>query len=85
MISIYFTDNFLFNTIFKNKNIGKTNKIDPYSLLIDIFKAMTNHMEDNYCLEDIMEVREFFTKKIIESMNKAASVLIDSNNNDSKF
>ena len=54
-------------------------------MLIDTFKEMTNHMEDHCCLEDIMEVREFFTKKIIESKNKAASVLTDSNNDDSKY
>ena len=46
-----FTDNFLFNTFFKNENIedkiGKTNEIDPYSLLIDTFKEMINHMEDH--------------------------------------
>ena len=72
-----FTDNFLFHTFFENKNIedyiGKTNKIDPHSLLIDTFKEVTNHMEDHCCLEDIMEVRDFFTKKILESKNKAAS------------
>ena len=48
-----FTDNFLFNTCFKNKNIeeniGKTNKIDPYLLVIDTFKEMINHMEDHCC------------------------------------
>ena len=84
-----FTDNFLFNTFFENKNIGEkidqTNKIDPYSLLINTFKEMTNHMEDHCCLEDVMELREFFTKKILESKNKAASVLTDSNNDDSKY
>ena len=60
-----FTNLFLFNTFFENENIkeniGKTNKIDPYSLLIDTFKGMTNHMKDHCCLEDIMEVRDFFT------------------------
>ena len=64
-----FTDNFLFHTFFENENIeeniGKTKKIDPYLLLIDTFKEMTNHMEGHCCLEDFMEVREFFTKKII--------------------
>ena len=66
-----FTDNFLFHMIFKNENIeddiGKTNKIDPYSMLIDTFKEITIHMEDYCCLEDIMEASQFFTKKIIES------------------
>ena len=84
-----FTDDFLFHTFFENENIeeniGKTNKIDPYSLLVDTFKEMTNYMEDHSCLEDIMKLREFFTKKIVESKNKAASVLTDSNNNDSKY
>ena len=46
---------------------------------------MINHIEDHCCLEDIMEVREIFTKKILESKNKAASVLLDSNNDDSKY
>ena len=81
MIRLLFTDNFLFHTFFENQNIeeniGKTNRIDPYSLLVDTFKEMTNHMEDHCCLEDIMEVRKFFTKKILESKNKAASVLTD--------
>ena len=45
---------------------------------------MTNHMEDHCCLSDIMEVMEFFTKVILESKNKAAPVLLDSNNDDSK-
>ena len=84
-----FTDNFLFNSFFENENIedniGKTNNIDPYSLLIDTFKEMTYHVEDHCCLEDIMEVREFFTKKIIESKNKTASVLTDSNDNHSEY
>ena len=79
----------MFNTIFENKNIeediGKTNKLDPDSMLFDIFKKMTNLMEDHCCLEGIMEVREFFTKKIIESKNKAASVLSDSNNDASEY
>ena len=54
-------------------------------MLIDKFKEITNHMEDHCCLEDIMEIRKFFTKKIMESKNKAASILKVSNNNDSKY
>ena len=73
-----FTGYFLFNLFFKNENIedniGKINKIDSYSLLIDTFQEMTNHIENHCCLEDIMEVRKFLTKNIIESNNKAASV-----------
>ena len=79
----------MFNSFFENENledyIGKTNKIDPYSLLIDTFKEMTNHMEDHCCLENIMKVREFFTKKILESKNKAVSILLDSSNDDSEY
>ena len=41
----------LFNIFFENENIeeniGKTNKIDPYSLLIDTFKEMTKYIEDH--------------------------------------
>ena len=84
-----FTVNFLFHTFFENENIEqnivKSNKIDHYSLLIDTFKEMTNHMEDHCDLEDIMEVRKFFNKKILESKNKAVSVLTDSNNDDSEY
>ena len=65
-------------------NIGKTNKFDHYSLLIDTYKEITNHIED-CCLEDIMEVREIFTKKILESKNKAACVLFDSNNTNVEY
>ena len=42
-------------------------------------------MEDHCCLEDIMEVRGFFTKKIIESKNEAASVLKASINDHSEY
>ena len=81
------TYKFLFNSFFENENIeeniGNTNKIDPYSLLINTTEEMTNHVEDHWYLEDIMEVRDFFTKKILESKNIAASVLTDSNNNNS--
>ena len=61
-------DIFLFNSFSENENIddniSKTNKIDPNSLFIYIFKEMTNLMKDQYCLEDIKEVRELFTKKM---------------------
>ena len=40
-------------------DIGKTNKIDPFSLFIDIFKHMTNLMDSHCSLEDIMEARQF--------------------------
>ena len=46
---------------------------------------MTNHMEDHCCLEDIMEVREFFNRTIIKPKTKAASVLTDLNNNYSEY
>ena len=63
-----FTDNFLFNSFFENENIedniDKTNKVDPYSLLIDTFKEMTNHMEDHCCLEDIMEVSDYLPRQL---------------------
>ena len=55
------TNNFLCNSFFDNQNIehniGKSNKIELYSMLIDIFKAMTNHMKNHYSLEDVMEAR----------------------------
>ena len=63
----------------------KTNKIDPYSLLVDAFKEMTNHMEGHCTSEDIMKVRNFFTDMTIESKNKAASVLKYTENNDSEY
>ena len=79
----------MFNSIFDNENIqndiGKTNKIETYPLLIYLFKKMINRMEDHCSLEDIMEVRDFFDKKIIEAKKMTASVLIDSNNDHSKY
>ena len=69
-----FTNNFLFHIFFENENIeeniGKTNKIDPYSMLIDTFKEMTNPMEVHCCLEDIMKVREFSPRKSLNQRTR---------------
>ena len=58
----------MFNSFFDNENIeenvGKINFIDLNSLLVDTFKEMTNHMEDLFCLEHILEVREFWPRKL---------------------
>ena len=60
---------FFLNSFSDNENIeydiGRTNNIEPYSLLIDIFKEKTNHIKDYCYFEDIMEVREIFNRKII--------------------
>ena len=43
-----------FDSFFENEkvedSIGKTNKINPYSLLVDAFKEMINHMEGHCSL-----------------------------------
>ena len=83
------SDSLSFDPFLENEkveeSIGKTNKINPYSLLVDAFKEMTNHMEGHCSLEDITRVRDFFTDMTIESKNKAASLLNYTDENGSEY
>ena len=49
-----------------NENVGLTNKIKPNSILIDIFKDMTNHLEYHCTVDDINEIRAYMNNKIVE-------------------
>ena len=49
-----------------NENVGSTNDIKPYSLLIDIFKEMTNHLEGYCTMNDINEIRAYLNNKIVK-------------------
>ena len=51
-------------------NIGLTNKLSPYSMLIDAFKEMTSHLEGNLTNEVISEIRLFFTNIVTQSKKK---------------
>ena len=46
-----FDDYFAMDDI--NEYVGLTNEIKPYSMLIDVFKKMTNHLEDYCTVDDI--------------------------------
>ena len=48
-----FDDYFAMDDI--NENVGVTNKIKPYSMLIDIFKVMTNDLEGHCIMDNINE------------------------------
>ena len=40
-----------------NEKVGLTNEIKPYSMLIDVFKEMTNHLQCHCTVDDINEIR----------------------------
>ena len=68
-----FCEEEFFENLFQDddkNNIGLTNKLSPYSMLIDAFKEMTSHLEGNWTNEVISEIRLFFTKIVTESKKK---------------
>ena len=50
-----------------NENVGLTNEIKPYSMLIDVVKEMTNHLEGHCTVDDINEIRAYLNIKIVEA------------------
>ena len=62
-----------------NENVGLTNEIKPYSMLIDVFKEMTNHLEGHCTVDDINEIREYLNNKIVKAKKRAADKLNLSN------
>ena len=55
-----------------NKNVGfLTNKITPYSMLIDIFKEMTNHLEGHYTMDDINKIRAYISITKLSKQKKS--------------
>ena len=68
-----FSQDDFFEDLFQDNdksNIGLTNKLSPYSMLIDAFKEMTSHLEGNWTNELISKIRCFFTKIVTESKKK---------------
>ena len=72
-----FDDYFAMDDI--NENIGLTNEIKPYSMLIDVFKEMTNHLEGHCTVDDINEIRAYLNNKIVEAKKRAVDNLKLSN------
>ena len=62
-----------------HENIGLTNEINPYSMLFDIFKEKTNHLEGHCTVDDINEIRAYLNNKIAKAKKKAADKLKLSN------
>ena len=51
--------------------IAFANKITPYSMLIDFFIEMTNHLEGHCTMDDINEISAYLNFKIVEAKKKA--------------
>ena len=62
--------------------ISITNKLSPYSMLIDAFKEMTSHLEGHRTIEEINEIRLYFTNKATECKKKAREALKEIPNKD---
>ena len=62
-----------------NGNVGLTNEIKPYSMLIDVFKEMTIHLEDHCTVDNINEIRAYLNNKIVEAKKRVADNLKLSN------
>ena len=69
-----FDDYFAMDDI--NGNIGLTNEIKPYSMLIDVFQETRNHLEDHYTVDDINEIRVYLNNKIVKAKKRAAYKLM---------
>ena len=50
-----------------NEIVDLTKEIKPYSMLIDVFKEMTNHLEGHCTVDDINEIRAHLNNKIVEA------------------
>ena len=50
-----------------NEKDGLTNKVKSYSMVIGIFKEMTNHFEGHCTVDDINEIRAYLNNKIVEA------------------
>ena len=67
---IIFDDYFGMDDI--NKNIGLTNEIKPYLMLIDVFKEMTKYLEGHCTVDDINEIGAYLNNKIVEEGKKSS-------------
>ena len=55
-----------------NENFGLSNEIKPYSMLIDVFKDMANHLECHCTVDDINEIRAYLNNKLSKQKKRAA-------------
>ena len=53
-----------------NESVSLTNEIKPYSILIDVFKEMTNHWAGHCAVDDINEIRAYLNNKIVGASNR---------------
>ena len=44
-------------------------------MLINVFKEMTNHLEDHCTIDDINEIKAYLNNKIVEEKKQAADNL----------
>ena len=58
-----------------SESVGLTNETNPYSMLIDVFKEMTNHLEGHCTMDDKDEIREYLNNKIGEAKKRIADNL----------
>ena len=72
-----FDDYFAMDDI--NENIRSTNEIKPYSMLIDVFKKMTNHVEVHCTMDNLNEIRADLNNTIVEAKKRVADTLTLSN------
>ena len=63
--NIIFYSFFVMNEI--NENVGLTNEIIPNSMIIDIFKEMTNCLEVHCTVDGINKTRAYLNNKIFEA------------------
>ena len=62
-----------------NENADLINEIKLYSMLIDVFMEMTNHLEGHCTVDDINEMRAYLNNKIVEAKKRAVDKLKLSN------
>ena len=58
-----------------NVNVNLTNEIKLYSMLIEIFNEMTNHLEGYCTVNDTNEIRAYVNNKIVKAKKRAADNL----------
>ena len=57
------------------ENVGLTNEIKPFSMLIDVLKEITNYLEGRCTVNEINEIRAYLNHKIAEAKKRAADNL----------
>ena len=55
-------------------NIGLSNKLSPYTMLIGAFKEMTSHLGGYCIMEEINDIRLYFTNKVAKCKKSTKNV-----------